>query len=288
MQRRSFIKTTSLSTIALAMGSTGIAAMPSSKKIPALGIQLYMVEEDMEKDAASTLHKLGSMGYTQIESYDGSKGMFWGMTNKAFKTLAASAGLTMVSSHYNDDNTPFETKAAMAAEIGMKYLICPWKGPQKHIDDFKRIAEEFNANGTICKKHGIKFGYHSHDYPFKEIDGQIPEDVLLANTAPSLVDFQMDFYYVVTQHKDPFAYLQKYKGRYKLCHMRDVLKVPLPAGSEDESACDLGQGIIDYPKLIAASLASGVEYFFVEQSRFYKETPLQSAQVNADYLKKFM
>jgi len=288
MLRRSFLKATGFSTIAMAAGSNSFASMLSSKKIPALGIQLYMVKEDMEKDGEGTLQKLGAMGYTQIESYDGSKGMFWGMTNKEFQELAGKYGLNMVSSHYNDGGTSFETKAAMAAEIGMKYLICPWKGPQKHIDDFKRIAEEFNGNGAICKKHGLRFGYHSHDYPFKEIDGQVPEDVLLANTDPALVDFQIDFYYVVTQHKDPFAYLTKYSGRYKLCHMRDVLKVPLPTGSDEESACDLGQGIIDYPKLIATSLYNGVQYFFVEQSRFYRESPLQSAQVNANYLKAFM
>jgi sugar phosphate isomerase/epimerase len=288
MQRRSFLKATGISTIAVAAGSNSFASMLPSKKIPALGIQLYMVKEDMEKDAEGTLRKLGAIGYTQIESYDGSKGMFWGMTNNQFQALATKYGLTIVSSHYNDNNIPFDTKAAMAAEIGMKYLICPWKGPQKHIDDFKRIADEFNANGAVCKKHGIRFGYHSHAYPFKAVDGQVPEDVLLANTDPALVDFQMDFYYVVTQHKNPFAYLTKYSGRYKLCHMRDVLKVQLPPGSEDESACDLGQGIIDYPKLIATSLDNGVQYFFVEQSRFYNETPLQSAQVNANYVKAFM
>ena len=64
----------------------------------------------------------------------------------------------------------------------MKYLICPWKGPQKSIDKFKEFADEFNRNGEICKKHGMRFGYHPHDYPYKRIDGQLPIDVLLAYT----------------------------------------------------------------------------------------------------------
>jgi sugar phosphate isomerase/epimerase len=167
----------------------------------------------------------------------------------------------------------------------MKYLICPWKGPQKSIDDFKKIADDFNRRGKICQQNGIRFGYHAHDYPYKKVDGEMPIDVLLENTDKDLVDFEMDFYYTVTEGQDPEAYLTKYKNRFRLCHMRDVMKDKLPAGSQDESACDLGQGIINYPKLINTALANGMEYFFVEQSRYYEETPIQSAKNNADYLK---
>ena len=287
MQRRHFIATAAMAGLASGL-KTNVFAGTRGRKINNPGIQLYMVKENMEADAKGTLVKLAAMGYKQLESFDGNKGMFWGMTNKAFKNLCAGEGLQLISSHYNDDATPFEAKAAAAAEIGMKYLICPWKGPQKHIDDFKRIADEFNTKGAICKKHGLRFGYHSHDYPFKPVDGQMPEDVLLTNTDPALVDFQMDFYYAVTEGQDPEAYLKKYKGRYTSCHIRDVLKTPLPKGSEEESACDLGtaEGTLDYPHILTTAIDTGCKYFFVEQSRFYHETPLQSAKVNADYLQK--
>jgi sugar phosphate isomerase/epimerase len=256
------------------------------RKLPAFGIQLYMVKEDMEKDTPGTLKQLGEMGYTQIESYGGNKGMFWGMSNKEFQKLANGYGLTLVSTHYNDEPGGFEQQAERAAEIGMKYLICPWKGPQKSIDNFKRFADEFNQNGEICQKHGMRFGYHPHDYPYKKVDGQLPIDVLLADTDTDLVDFQMDFYYTVTEGQKPEEYIKKYSHRFKLCHMRDVLKERLPKGSEEESACDLGQGIINYPHLLSTGLDNGMKYFFIEQSRFYHETPLQSAEVNIDYLKK--
>lgn len=254
-------------------------------KLPAFGIQLYMVKDDMEKDAPGTLRQLGGMGYSQIESYGGNKGMFWGMSNKEFQKLADGYGLSLVSSHYNDDAGAFEQQVAQAAGIGMKYLICPWKGPQKSIENFKRFADEFNKNGEICKKHGMRFGYHPHDYPYKKVDGQLPIDVLLANTDKDLVDFQMDFYYTVTEGQDPEEYIKKYSHRFKLCHMRDVLKQRLPKASEEESACDLGQGIINYPHLLSTGLDHGMKYFFVEQSRFYHESPLQSAKVNIEYLK---
>jgi len=284
--RRSFIKNTGLLALSLPLIKNNLFAVTAEKKLPAIGIQLYMVKEDMAKDPAGTLSQIGKMGYTQIESYGGDKGIFWGMTPKDFNKLAQGNGLTLVSSHYAGDNDGFEKTAAQAAEIGMKYLIYPWKGPQKKIETFKRIADEFNNYGAICAKNGLRFAYHPHDYPYKRVDGQLPIDVLLANTDKEFVDFQMDFYYTVTEGQDPEAYIKKNSPRFKLCHMRDVLKERLPAGSEDESACDLGQGIINYPHLLSTCLDNGMEYFFVEQSRFFNETPLQSAKINIDYLKQ--
>ncbi|MBB3058958.1 sugar phosphate isomerase/epimerase family protein [Mucilaginibacter gotjawali] len=283
--RRSFIKNTGLLALSLPLLKSNLLASSTQKKLPAIGIQLYMVKEDMAKDPAGTLAQLGKMGYTQIESYGGDKGIFWGMTNKEFSKLANDNGLTLISSHFAGNEEDFEKTAALAAEIGMKYLIYPWKGPQKDIDAFKRIAAEFNDYGAICQKNGIKFAYHPHDYPYKPVNGQLPIDVLLANTDKEFVDFQMDYYYTVTEGQDPETYIKKYRPRFRLCHLRDVLKERLPAGSEDESACDLGQGIINYPHLLSTALDNGMEYFFVEQSRFYHETPLQSARVNLDYLK---
>ncbi|MBS1525390.1 MAG: sugar phosphate isomerase/epimerase [Bacteroidetes bacterium] len=283
--RRTFIKNTGLLALSLPLAKTSLFASPAHK-ISAFGIQLYMVRDEMAKDAPGTLKQLGRMGYKQLESFGGDKGMFWGMSNKEFQKLANDNGLSLISSHYNDEPEGFEKQVEKAAEIGMKYLICPWKGPQKSIDKFKEFADEFNKNGEVCKKYGMRFGYHPHDYPYKRVDGQLPIDVLLDNTDKNLVDFEMDFYYTVTEGQDPEAYIKKYSHRFKLCHMRDVLKQRLPPGSDEESACDLGQGIINYPHLLTTGLDNGMKYFFVEQSRFFHETPLQSAKVNIDYLKK--
>jgi sugar phosphate isomerase/epimerase len=285
INRRSFIKNGSLLVCAASCFKSNLFAQRDRGKLPALGIQLYMVKEDMERDPAGTLAQLSRMGYTQIESFGGSKGIFWGMTNTEFNQIAKANGLNIISSHYAGDRSGYEKTAAQASEIGMKYLIYPWKGPQKTIDDFKKIADEFNDYGAICKKHGLRFAYHPHDYPYKMVDGQLPIDVLLDHTEENLVDFEIDFYYTVTEGKDPEYYIKKYNPRFRLCHMRDVLKQRLPAGSEEESACDLGKGIMNYPHLLSVALDNGMQYFFVEQSRFFHETPLQSAAVNADYLK---
>lgn len=286
MNRRTFLYSSGM-LAAAASAPQAMAATIAGRTKPAPGIQLYMVKEDMERDPIGTLKQLGAMGYTQIESYGSDKGIFWGKTNTEFKKIATGFGLNLVSTHYNPCTLPeFDKLAAQAAEVGMKYLVCPWLGPQKSIETFKTFADDFNQRGAICKKHGLRFGYHPHDYPYKPVNGQLPIDVLLAGTDKELVDFQMDVYYTVTEGADPYAYITKHKGRFKLAHMRDVLKKRLPAGSKEESACDMGEGIIDFKKFIRTGQDNGMRYFFVEQSRFFHETPLQSAQKNAAYLKR--
>ena len=282
MNRRNFIYSGGM--LAAMAASPAMAVARHAK--PALGIQLYMVKEDMERDPTGTLKQLGAMGYTQIESYGSDKGIFWGKTPAEFKKIASGFGLNLVSTHYNPCTLPeFDKLAADAAGIGMKYLVCPWLGPQKTIEAFKTFADDFNKRGAICKKHGLRFGYHPHDYPYKPVNGQLPIDVLLAGTDKTLVDFQMDVYYAVTEGADPYAYMRNHKGRFKLSHLRDVLKQRLPAGSPEESACDMGEGIINFNKFITTGQDTGMQYFFVEQSRFFHETPLQSARKNAAYLK---
>jgi sugar phosphate isomerase/epimerase len=287
MNRRTFLYSGGLMAASAGLTGGAIATVLARHKKPALGIQLYMVKEDMQRDPIGTLKQLGALGYTQIESYGSDKGIFWGKTNKEFAKIAAGYGLNLVSTHYNPCTLDeFDRLAAQGAEIGMKYLVCPWLGPQKSIESFKTFATDFNSRGAICKKHGLRFGYHPHDYPYKPVDGQLPIDVLLAGTDAALVDFEMDVYYTVTQGADPYAYMKKYKNRFKLAHMRDVLKRRLPAGSKEESACDMGEGTIDFKKFITTGQDNGMQYFFVEQSRYYHETPLQSAAKNAAYLKR--
>ena len=153
--------------------------------LTSFGLQLYTLRDDLPKDPKGVLKQVSSFGYKQIEGYEGKDGMFWGMSNTDFKKYMDELGMTFVSSHC-DINKDFEKKAAEAAAIGMKYLICPYKGPQKKLDDFKKFADEFNQKGEICKKNGIRFAYHNHDYTFKELEGQMPQDVLMNGTDPAI------------------------------------------------------------------------------------------------------
>lgn len=246
------------------------------------GLQLYSVKEDMAKDAKDTIEKISMFGYTQIEGFDGGKGIFWGMKNTEFKTFTSDLGLDFIASHANTYEN-LEMMAEQGAEIGMKYIINPYVGAQKSMDDWKRIADDFNKHGEICKNNGLRFAYHNHGYTFDELDGQIPHDYLIENTDPDLVDFEMDTYWVYTAGKDPLAYLEKYPGRWKLGHIKDK-SGDLPFDEANGSTV-VGTGIMDFQTIMRKGKENGMEYFIVEQERFDNTTPLEAAQKNAEYMK---
>lgn len=287
-KRRDFIKTTSAALVITAI--TGkLSGCDSSTKIDEpgtlkeFGLQLYTLRDVFPTDPKGVLKQVANMGYKQVESYEGEQGMFWGMTNLEFKKYMDDLGMHIISSHC-DTTKDLEKKANEAAAIGMKYLINSYIGPQKTIDDYKKFAEIFNQSGEICKKAGVQFAYHNHDYSFKAVNGQYPQDVMMQNTDPSLVDFQMDIYWVVTAGEDPIKWFEKYPNRFRLSHIKDRKKnVSL---TEGDASCILGQGEIDFAKIVKAGQKNGLNYYIVEQERYDNTTSLIAAKENAAYLQK--
>jgi sugar phosphate isomerase/epimerase len=256
--------------------AVGVADQP-------FGIQLYTLRDEMPKDPKGILKQLSSFGYKQIESFEHNKlGMFWGMKNTEFKTYMDDLGMKIVSSHANM-NDDFERKAAEAAAIGMSYLICPYLGPQKTMDDYKKAADKFNTSGEICKKNGIRFAYHNHDYSFQLLDGQYPQDVMMAATDKNLVDYQMDIYWVVTAGQDPIQWLNKYPNRFRLAHVKDRKKdTPL---TEKSASVTAGTGSINFAEILSVGKKQGLQYYIIEQERYDGTTPIKAAQDGAAYMK---
>lgn len=284
--RRDFIrKTATIAGSALALPGLAFenkilfGTKPSLDKF---GIQLYTLRDIIPDDPKGTIRQLASFGYKQIEGFEGAQGMFWNMPHKDFRMFLDDLGLTMISSHCNIHEN-FEEKAAQAAEVGMSYLICPYIGPQKSVDAWKKVTDLFNQCGETCKKNGIRFAYHNHEYSFKAFSGMIPQEFMMENTDPDLVDHQMDIYWVVTGGADPVDFLKRYSGRFTLCHVKDRMK---NAGEERDASCDLGSGTINYPKILKIAADHGMKYYIVEQERYDNSTPMQSARHDAEYLKK--
>jgi len=247
------------------------------------GIQLYSVKDEMAEDAKGTMRKLAADGYKQFEGFDGGKSILWGMKPQEFKSFTGDLGVKMVSSHANVFEN-LDKQAEDAKIAGLNYLICPWVGAQKSIEEYKKMAGKFNAAGETLKSHGLKFAYHNHDYTFVKMEGVLPQDVLMEETDPSLVDFEMDMYWVYVAGVDPADYLAKYPDRFKLCHLKDAGK---DEGNPHERGVLLGKGEIPYAELIRKSENLGMEYYIVEQERFVGTTPMEAAQKNAVYLDNF-
>jgi sugar phosphate isomerase/epimerase len=281
--RRDFLRNGAFAAAALSLPVKSLLAHAPApyKPLGNFGIQLWTVKEDLAANAKDTLKKLSVDGFKQIESFEGKQGIFWGWKNTEFKKYMDDLGMNIISAHCNISDG-FEKKAAEAAEIGMKYLICPYKGPQKSIDDFKRFADEFNKAGEICKKNGIRFAYHNHDYSFKAMNGEVPQEVMMKGTDKNLVDFEMDIYWVVAAGEDPKVWFDKHPGRFKLCHVKDLAKT-----AKGHESVQLGKGTIDFASILKAGNAKGLKYYIVEQEAFTGTNPLESAAADAKYMQQF-
>lgn len=284
MNRKKFLKLSG----GLTGGMIAMSSLPFLKgcteaiiKPHPFGLQLYSLRADMPNDPRGVLRQVAEFGYNQIESYEGPMGMFWGMSPAEFKSYMDDLGMEIIASHCNI-NQDFEQKAADAASIGMKYLICPWIGPQESLDAYKIQADRFNQCGEICRKEGIHFAYHNHAYTFELMDGIYPQDLLMENTNPALVEYEMDIYWLETAGEDTITWLKKYPNRFTLSHIKDREKGA--ATGEGDASATLGTGSIDYPAILKTARENGMKYFIVEQEKYEGTTPLESARDNAIYM----
>ncbi|MBE9463102.1 sugar phosphate isomerase/epimerase family protein [Dyadobacter subterraneus] len=261
--------------------STGVAsAGAGTPSIPDFGLQLYSVRDIIGADPKGVLKQIAGLGYKKLESYAGDKGFLWGLTPKEYKAYMDELGIVTVSTHA-DTTKDLEKAATEAKEAGLSYILQPYIGPQKTLDEWKKRAEEFNKRGEICNKVGIKFGYHNHDYSFKELEGKIPQEILLDGTDKSLVHYELDLMWIVAAKQDAAAHLKKYAGRYDLVHIKDLVSKP------ENHSTDLGKGEIDFASLLKVASDSGVTQFIVEQEE-YPGPVLTSIGNDAEYMKKLV
>lgn len=277
--RRSFLKTSGYLAAGLAVSGTSLfsSCTPARLEIP-FGLQLYTLRDVISDDPEGVIRQVADFGYKQIESYEGPMGMFWGMGNTGFKEFMDEIGVAMISSHANVFED-LERKVDEAAEIGVEYLVCPYIGPQESLDAYRDMADQFNDIGQVVRNGGLRFAYHNHAYTFEEHDGEIPQRILMDNTDPGLVEYQMDIYWVVAGGGDPAEWIRQYPNRFTSCHVKD-----LSNGNNPESTI-LGTGIIDFPPLLQLGRENGMEYFIVEQEAYTNTTPLDAVRDNAEYMR---
>ncbi|MES1218412.1 MAG: sugar phosphate isomerase/epimerase [Bacteroidota bacterium] len=273
--RREFIETSG----AFALGSILLSShFDASKKLSNIGIQLYTFRNELAKDARGTLKQIAELGIKQIESARSDKGHYYGLTAKEIKQVCNDLGMTLRSGHAHIDDKWTQTMDEAVAS-GQEYLICstmPTRG--QTVDNYKKVADAFNKAGEDCKKLGLKFGYHNHDYEFENENGQVLYDVLLQNTDPKLVHMELDLGWVVAAGKDPLIYFKNYQGRFPLWHLKDM-------DLKKKSSTEFGKGGLPVVEILKHSKQSGMKYLFVEQEE-YAISPLESMKFNMEYLKK--
>lgn len=280
MNRRDFIQQ-SLSAAAIAFTANDLfahEAIAAKGSLSKFGCQLYSIRDILPKDPKGNMKALADMGYKYFESYGSD--ILWGMSPKESKAFLSDIGVKMVSAHVGLPGSTDELMAK-AAEAGLSYVICPAIGPQKSKEAWLEKADAFNKAGELAKKHGIKYGYHNHSYSFTTNNGLIGQKLLLENTDPKLVTFELDICWSEAAGADTIGHLKENEGRYKLVHIKQLVS---KEGKPKQT--DLDKGVIDFKGIIKTAKSTGVDFYFVEQEE-YPVDPLTSMKSNADFLKVF-
>ena len=277
--RREFIRTASL----LSAGAMAMKAFPFNIPNPLeemIGLQLYTLRDTVEKDTLDTLIKVSEIGYNSLEPY-GFDGKFFGYPAKEFRQVAEDLGMKVTSTHASITRDNASILAYEGAEAGLEYLVLPsFSGrPDKTPDDFKRAAEEMNRIGEITKKAGIRFGYHNHDFEFKDSDEGILYDILLKEIEPDLVCFELDIFWIIKGGQDPLVYFKNFPGRFELWHVKDM--------DEKGNSCVIGQGNIDYQKIFTHADESGMKRFYVEQEQ-YEDSPITETEKSYNFISNYL
>jgi sugar phosphate isomerase/epimerase len=270
--RRKFIQTTALTTIGSALLPGMLKAAPARQNV---GIQLYTVRDHISQDLEGTLRKLRKIGYTWVEAAGYGDGKFYNLSPAEFKKMVEKMGMKVVSSHVTFNADKQKQAIEAHAELGVDYVVFPvFPIPERKTeDDFKRAAARLNAIGEACNKSNLRFGYHNHDFEFAKFNGTRGYDLLLNLTDQEKVTFECDIYWMKYAGIDPVAYFEKYPGRFRLWHVKDMNDSP------EKGFTEVGEGIIPYAEYKNYMGLSGMEYFFVEQDECDKD-PLLSAEIS--------
>ena len=279
--RRSFLATLGVAALGCATGAPAAAAFrtgaPGSRSLNRVGLQLYTVRSAAAKDLPGTLAKVAEIGYRDVE-FAG----YYDRTPQEIRDLLARYGLRAPSSHIPAAEMRGNWKKTLddAKIIGHEYVTIPWlgDGDRTTLDDWKRTAKLFNQAAFDAKGAGLKFAYHNHDFEFRTVGGLVPFDVLLAETDPSLVSFEMDIYWVVRAGRDPLEYLTRFPTRFSMFHAKDS------AGPPRHTMVDVGQGTIDFRKILAEGMKVGVQHVFVEHDN--PADPMASIANSYQFLSK--
>jgi len=255
-----------------------IASIARPRKLSKIGLQLYTVRRELEKDFEGTLAKVAALGFSEVE-FAG----YFNRTPQQVKAALAKNNLAAPSVHVLTavlHNSLQQTIDAVKT-IGHQYVVCAYLLPEerKSLDDYKRLVDLFNDAGGRLKKAGLQFCYHNHDFEFTPIDGKIPYDLMLAGTDQKTVKMEMDLYWTTKAGQSPLKYFSTHPGRFPLVHVKDMDATPKRFFTE------VGHGTINFKEIFADSDKAGIKHYFVEQDET-PGSPFDSIKMSIDYLKQ--
>ena len=273
MDRRSFVKIAAGAALGGLVGAGRRAGASAPLVADRIGVQLYTVRSLLPDDFAGTLSAIAGIGFREVE-FAG----YFGHSAAAVAEILDQNGLAAPAAHVPLEalENDLEGTLEFARAVGHRILVCPWLQPEDRtsIARYRELARFWNEVGAACREVGLRFGYHNHDFEFDTVDGEIPFDVLLAETDPELVEFELDLFWITKGGRDPLDYFERHPGRFTLCHVKDM-------GSDGEMV-SVGAGEIDFASIFAHAQTAGLEHYFVEHDN--PEDPLASIEAGYRHL----
>jgi sugar phosphate isomerase/epimerase len=301
MIRRDFLKIAGL-----AAGLARLDGAKAAAERAPLGLQLFTVMSELERDFDGTLAAVAALGYREVETIGAfgrepaevrralerhglktpSQHLVPGTLYDVFaKFVARELSFDQVKALWLEQMSlervrpTIEEAATRAHALGQQYVVWQiiWTDQMRDRESLDAFCGAMNEAGRICAREGLTFNFHNHSDEFKPVDGVVPYDYILAHTDPETVKLEMDSYWIVNAGQDPVAYLKKHAGRYVQCHLKDR------AANGDFAT--VGQGTVDFAALLAAARRSGVKHFYVEYDR--SDDPMRAVREAAVYLRRY-
>jgi sugar phosphate isomerase/epimerase len=307
--RRAFVRSVATATAGAALLSNTSSPLRAAFPLGLPpGLQLWSVREDLARDDDNTLRKIADIGYRQLEHYQ------MPQSPGQFRRKCEDAGLKMVSAHFDMPLAQFGSQKTIdgAKEMGLQYMVVVFPMLRSlngsdtsklsfsqlttlyekiSLDDYKWNAEQFNLIGDRVKKAGMQLGYHNHAVDLKKFAGGVAGfDALIQATDKDLVVFEMDCAHVIHAGADPISYLQKYPGRIRLLHVKDLkagyaISTTLDTEDKDTNA-EIGAGVINWKRLFEVAGQASLKHWFVEHEGKMDHTPMESIAISYNYLKQ--
>jgi sugar phosphate isomerase/epimerase len=296
--RRTFIKT---GTIAVA----GCAILPEiivgcGRKKAMVGLQLYSIRNEMEQDPLGSLKQVAEMGYEYVEHASYYNRKFYGYAPSEFRKIIDDLGLKMISGHTvmgrehwdetkQDFSDSWKWTIEDAAIMGQKYVVSPSmdNSMRSNYDDFMRYMGVFNKCGELCRKNGMKFGYHNHDFEFSEKLNDIKLfDIMMKSMDPELVVVQLDIGNMYNGGAVALEVVNQYPGRFENLHVKD--EIASEGGEQKYESCIIGQGIVEAKKVVdLATEIGGTKVYIIEQESYQGKTPMECVKADLEVMKEW-
>jgi sugar phosphate isomerase/epimerase len=270
----------------LATAAVCLQAKPLFPQTP--GMVSYTYREQLQKDMPGTLDTIRALGIQDMEFSN-----LFGKTAAEIRQMLDARGMVCSSFgvSYEDAMNKTEQVARNAITLGAKYVRVAWIPHQSQftLELTRKAAADFNRVGKLLReKHGLTFCYHNHGYEFAPYSAGTLFDVLMAETNPQDVSFELDILWAHFPGANPAQLLKKYGSRFKLMHLKDLkqgVKGDLSGKTDPENDVALGTGQIDLPAILRAAKRAGVKHYYIEDesSRITTQVPQTIA-----YLKKLV